>query len=113
MEIKKELSISAFCVLFWMLCSCHHEALPAGVMDEEKMADFLQQAYLLEGFYSVETQYRYDTLQPEIIASYDSLFSEYGITRKQFERSVDWYAKHPEDYTRIHDTVIARLERMD
>ena len=52
---------------------CRSDQQPSDVMGEEKMAEFLQEAYLLEGFYGIETSFQYDTLYPEMLASYDSL----------------------------------------
>ena len=80
-------------------------------MPETQMVDFLEQAYLLEGFYAVETGYQYDTLHPEMLASYDSLLASYCITRDDFERSVNWYSRHPDIYERVHDSVLARIDR--
>lgn len=80
-------------------------------MGEEKMAEFLQEAYLLEGFYGIETSFQYDTLYPEMLASYDSLLASYSLTREDFERSIDWYTRHPQIYQRIHDSVLARFDR--
>jgi len=94
-----------------LLSACRSDKVPADVMDEQKMASFLQEAYLLEGFYAVETGFHYDTLQPEMIASYDSLLVSYGLSRDDFERSVDWYTHHPNIYQRIHDSVLARFDR--
>jgi len=90
---------------------CKGDQIPEDVMSEDVMADFLQQAYLLESFYAVETNYQYDTLHPQILASYDSLLSSFGITRDDFEHSVEWYTRHAEIYERIHDTVLARIDR--
>ena len=66
---------------------------------------------MIEGFYAVETGFHYDTLQPEMVGSYDSLLARYGLGRVDFERSVDWYVAHPKVYKRVHDTVVARLDR--
>lgn len=93
------------------LLSCNSDVVPPDVMDEEKMSTFLQEAYLLEGFYGIETGFHYDSLHPEMIASYDSLLASYSISREDFERSVDWYVHHPEIYERVHDTILARIDR--
>lgn len=45
-----------------------------------------------------------------MVASYDSLFSTFNITREAFEHSVGWYCRHPDIYGRIHDTVLSRLD---
>ena len=89
---------------------CSHNPVPADVMQEAVMVDFLEQAYLIEGFYAIETGFHYDTLHPEMILSYDSLLASYDITRDDFERSVNWYSMHPDIYERVHDSVLARID---
>ena len=103
------LSVALF--LCAALAGCSRNPVPAGVMSEDVMVCFLEQAYLLEGFYAVETGYQYDTLHPEMLASYDSLLASYSITRDDFERSVKWYSHHPDIYERVHDSVLARIDR--
>jgi len=103
--------VLALCATFtFSLSSCSSEPRPQSpVMDEATFVDFLEQAYLLEGFYALESHYQLDTLQPEMIASYDSLLAQYGITHEVFDTTVDWYAHHPDIYQRVHDSVMARL----
>lgn len=98
-------------LLAGVLVSCRGDEVPEDVMGEERMASFLQEAYLIEGFYAVESNFHYDTLQPEMLGAYDSLLSRYGLSREEFEQSVDWYTAHPKVYKRVHDTVLARLDR--
>ena len=103
--------LAALLIVAALASGCHSDKRPSDVMDEETMAQFLQEAYLLEGFYGIETSFQYDTLYPEILASYDSLLSGYGLTREDFERNIDWYTRHPHIYQRIHDTVLTRFDR--
>lgn len=94
-----------------LICSaCRHDGLPEGVLDAPAMTEFLADAYLLEGFYAIETQYRYDRLTDEVIRYYDSILERHGITREQVERSLDYYTAHPDAYQAIHDSVVVRLE---
>lgn len=110
-NLFKYLTLSAVLSLSLGSAGCSQERVPSGVMDEPTMAAFLKEAYLLEGFYAVETGFQYDTLHPQMMASYDSLLASFGITRDDFERSVEWYIRHPELYERIHDSVLARIDR--
>lgn len=105
------MSLPVLLALLCLMGSCRSDAVPSDVMGEERMASFLQEAYLIEGFYAVETHFHYDTLQPEMLGSYDSLLARYGLSREDFERSVDWYTEHPHIYKRVHDTVVARMDR--
>ena len=93
-----------------LLTACRNEKRPADVMSHEQMVAFLTDAYLLEGFYAIETQYRYDALTPEVLHSYDSILDVHGLTREDVERSLDYYTDHLDDYQIIHEQVVASLE---
>ena len=93
-----------------LLAGCRQEGLPEGVASEERMVDFLTEAYQLEGYYAVETRYRYDVLPESVAQRYDSLLDAQGLTREEAERSLDYYSQHLDAYQRIHDSVVARLE---
>lgn len=94
-----------------LLSACHREGRPSNVMDHEQMVAFLTEAYMLEGFYAVETEYRYDSLLPEVVAAYDGILADQGLTRKKVERSLKYYSEHPAEYQVIHDSVLAILDR--
>lgn len=103
-------------VILSMLLACSSlfvgcgDSIPDGIMDEAELTSFLKDAYILEGFYAVETNFRYDSLTPQMIASYDSLLSEYNLTREDFETSISWYVHHPERYERVHKQVVEQLD---
>lgn len=109
--MKKKLLLLTLPVL--MLVACRHEGLPAGVLTGEQMVDFLTDAYQLEGFYAVETRYRYDVLTERTLEQYDSILTVHGLSREQVERSFDYYSRHLDAYGTIHDSVVARLEAID
>ena len=93
-----------------LLGACRHEERPADVMSHEQMVSFLADAYLLEGFDAVETQYRYDALSPEVLHSYDSILAVHSVTRDAVEHSFDYYSRHLDEYQAIHEEVVALLE---
>ena len=114
MKKVRNISFSAVCALVLAVASffssCGSEPRPQPpVMEEGQFVDFLTDAYLLEGFYAFESKYRFDTLQPEMIASYDSLLARHGISEEVFDTTVSWYTRHPEIYQRVHDSVMLRL----
>ena len=103
-------TLSVVLLLSAAVAGCSRNPVPSDIMSEADMVSFLEQAYLLEGFYAIETGFQYDTLHPEMLASYDSLLSSYNITRDDFVRSVPWYCRHLDIYERVHDTVLARID---
>ena len=110
MKTTRILSIFALLALATLFGSCRNDSVPAGVMDAPTMTAFLKEAYLLEGFYAIETEFRYDSLHAEMMASYDSLLDRYGLTREDFERSIEYYSRHPRAYQVIHEQVVADLD---
>ncbi len=98
--------LAVSCLLF---ASCG-KYVPPGIMTDEEMTDFLTDAYLIEGFYAIETGYHYETLTDEIVASYNQLLSEHGISKEKYERSRDFYMRHPSRYEEIHSNVVSNLD---
>lgn len=91
--------------------ACRHDERPADVLDAPRMVAFLSDAYLLEGFYAVESQYRYDAMTPEVLRAYDDILKAHHTSREQVEHSFDYYASHPDLYRTIQDSVLAILDR--
>lgn len=106
---RLSLCLSIVATLFSLSCN---GGMPKEVMTEQQMVDFLSEAYLIEGFYAIETGYRYESLSDEIIASYQRLLSEQGLTQEQFEKSMDYYMHHSDRYEAIHQQVVERLDGM-
>ena len=94
-----------------LLASCRSGQRPADVLPPEAMASLLADAYMLEGFYAVETGYRYDTMLPEVLAAYDDILSRHHTTREAVELSLEYYSTHPDQYKPVQDSVLALLDR--
>ncbi len=106
--MKKHILVFLLPVLLAVV-ACHGDRRPADVMEPEQMVAFLTDAYLIEGYYAVETQYRYDVLTPEAKRSYDSILDVHSVSREEVERSLDYYTRHLDEYQAIHEEVVARL----
>lgn len=104
------ITISSVFILCGLLQGCGKIIVPSDVMNEKTMVSFLKDAYTLEGFYAIETSFHYDSLYPQMRASYDSLLASYDISREDFERSIDWYSHHPEVFEKVHQSVIAEID---
>lgn len=109
METPKFKTLSIILILLTLM-SCGKNRTPQGVMNEDKMAEFLIDAYHLEGFYSIESGYRKEDLSKEAIISYDNLLKKHGITAEDFEKSLEYYTQHEEKYKLIHQRVIDSLD---
>ncbi len=93
-----------------LLAACNKNRIPDEVMQPDVMVEFLSEAYLIESFYAIESNFQYQEVSPQIQASYDSLLNRYGVTEEKFARSVEYYTQHPELFDTIHARAIRRLE---
>lgn len=108
---NKRLLLPLLLTALLLVAGCKSKQLPEGVLDHDQMVAFLYDAYLLEGCYSVETNYAYDSLSPEIAAGYDAIMERQKITREQVEASMDYYAQNLLLYNAINKEVLALLEK--
>ena len=92
------------------MAACGGKRLPDGVLDHDQMVDFLTDAYMLEGYYAVETNYGFDSISPEMARAYDDILDRHGITRQQVETSLDYYAHNLVPYNKINKEVEARID---
>lgn len=91
------------------LAACSHNTLPEGVMDADRMADFLIEAYMLEAYNTVMYRGSTTDLAPDVRAAYDEILRRNGLTRDEVETSLDYYGKHPREYKEILEEVSRRL----
>ena len=94
-----------------LVAACRSEQRPPDVLAPQAMAAMLADAYMLEGFYAVETGYRYDSMLPEVLAAYDDILARHHTTREAVELSLEYYSTHPDQYKPVQDSVLALLDR--
>ena len=94
-----------------LVAACRSAQRPADVLAPQAMAAVLADAYMLEGFYAVETGYRYDSMLPEVLAAYDDILARHHTTREAVELSLEYYSTHPDQYKPVQDSVLALLDR--
>lgn len=92
--------------------SCIKEKVPQGILSKEKMVPLLVDLHLTEPLYAQ----RFALGLPDSTALDDlylSFLKKHKVSRKQFEKSVFYYGKHPEQYKEIYNKVLDRLGEME
>lgn len=82
------------------------------MLDKDQMVAFLTEAYKLEAYFAVETRYNYDSVSADMLAAYDKILADGGITKEQVETSITYYAQHPERYEAIQREVLVTLDSL-
>jgi len=98
-------------IILLSLIACKPDR-PEGVLSEEKMIDVLVDMHLAEGVMSVSRVRQQFHYQPARVF-YDSIFNHQNITREQFNQSVHYYSKDVNQYDKIYDEVLERLNKME
>lgn len=113
-DSMKQLSriLSSVLIGSMLLVSCRQETVPDGIMDHDAMVGFLTEAYMLEGFYAVESGFRYGNMSDEAQQSYEALLDSFHVTKAQFDSSIAYYTRHELEYEEIHEQVMNRLESL-
>ena len=99
--------------LCFYCCSCQNEGVHSH-LSRQKMQLLLEDIHLAEAYSRIVSE---DSTATSREKNYDSLaryyqiiFSHYNITDKEFEQSLDWYKKHPEELDSTYGGIIDNLE---
>lgn len=93
-------------VLLAMVSACSRR--PSKVLSEKEMTSLLVDIYKGEGIIEMQRgQYYTDSMKQKIKRS---VYIKHGVTDEQVDSSYSWYGRHIEDYIKIQDDVIAKLE---
>lgn len=81
------------------------------IMEREMFIDVLVDVHFADAIIS-EKGFRITNDSLRISRYYDDIMKKHNISRKQFDRTIDFYTKNSEDYKRVYDEVIKNLTRM-
>ena len=84
---------------------------PENVIVKDKMISIMLDINLVESSLRMNPPRNMnDSLQ--IKSYYKVIFKKYKVTKTEFDKSVEYYSKHPEKFGEIYDEIISRLSRM-
>jgi len=70
----------------------------------------LADVQVLESSYTNFYQ-REDTSRKQMSSYYQQVFDRHGVTKEQFETTIQWYAAHPEEMEKVYGEVSDLLSR--
>lgn len=80
---------------------------PFGVLSQDKMVDVLLDVHIVEA--AIRTLDS-NSKRIEKQEYYNEMFAHHGITKEQFDKSLDWYSHHPSRLVEIYDAVRVKAE---
>ena len=98
--------ISLALMLLVLLVSC--DKTPGGVLSVNEMADLIADLQLADAYidsYSSD----FDTDSSKLVMK-QSIFKKHGITQRDYDSSLVWYAHNMEDYAKAYDKAVGKLK---
>ncbi len=96
----------AFLLLALLACNPTGIEKPDNLIEEEKMVDILHDLYLIEGIRQANPA----SFQERKLVSSSYIYHKYHIDSLQFVQSDRWYAADMEQYKKMYDRVLERLD---
>lgn len=96
-------------MLVAFICSaCHIK--PFNVLSEKEMTDVLVDLHLTTAAINIRVPIEQKAIRQQYI---NAVFEKHGLTREEFETSLDWYTKNSKQLSAIYDAVELQLTQME
>lgn len=108
----KQQPIKYYLILFFlvgMIVSCSQR--PKDVLSPDQMRNVLIDMHVADGIFETPA-YRH-TPTNEKSQYYAAILNKYGVTEAQFDSSVVWYTRNPDQFDKIYAQVVNQLEQKD
>ena len=109
----KQLIVLLFCIFTLFACSSK-DAVPKSIIPTQRMGDVLWDVMRVQ-FLSEEVAASDSTVnkEDELKILTEKVFKIHKTTSEKFDKSYDWYLKHPELLNRIFDTMQVQKQRIE
>ena len=103
---RSSLHIPLLLIIIVTLLSC--DRTPHGVLSVNDMADLIVDLQLAEAYIDTHTSDFNDDSSKLVVKQ--SVFKKHGITQRDYDSSLVWYAHNMEDYTKAYDKAVGKLQ---
>lgn len=101
-----------FLLIVVLLSSCIKKfKTPDYVIPHDKMINIIIDLHITDGLLTVNNVRR--NLAKDSIRYYNAIFSNYGYTRSDFDTSIYYYSENIDEYDKIYEEVLNRLNEME
>lgn len=91
-----------------LLCAC--DSTPSGVISKGKMEDLLFDFHIAQSMiYDLSSAEQEEKSQEYI----DAVFRKYGVTQEDFDSSLVWYSRHPDEYHKLYVNIKERYDKLN
>ena len=98
-------------ILACLLCACYNteEKIPENILSETVFEDILKQIHLSEGAFELHKTNGMKNAKNELAHNYSTIYETHEITADDFNKTLDYYAQHPEQLEKIYTRILEQL----
>lgn len=101
-----------FIIVVIFLFSCNQEAkTPEYVIPSDEMVNIISDIHITDGLLTLNHIRR--KLAKDSINYYDAILNNHGYSRSDFDSSVSFYSRNIDEYDKIYEEVLNRLNKME
>ena len=92
-----------------LACTAPKIEMPTGILSETEFANMLKEIHLEEAAFEINKSKGLENAKNTLANNYQSIYKEHNIDASAFNKSLDYYAKHPKILEDIYSTVLEQL----
>ena len=92
-----------------LACTAPKIEIPTGILSETAFGNMLKEIHLAEAAFDLNKSKGGINAKNSLANSYQSIYKKYDIDTSSFNKSLDYYTKHPGKLEKIYTNVLEQL----
>ena len=103
--------ISFILSLILLSCGNPKTEIPQDILSENSFINLLKDIHLAEAKFELHKTKGMENAKNELAHNYSTIYKTHEITGDDFDKTLDYYAQHPEQLEKIYTSVLEQLTK--
>ena len=106
------MKISSFILCLILIgCGNQQKETPQDILSENIFVDLLKDIHLAEAKFELQKTKGIENAKNELAHNYNAIYETHEITEDDFDKTLDYYAQHPEQLEKIYTHVLEQITK--
>ena len=92
-----------------LACAAPKTEIPPGILSEMEFASILKEVHLAESTFELNKNKGLEDAKNTFSNNYQLIYKKYDVSASTFNKSLDYYVKHPKILEEIYSAVLKQL----
>jgi hypothetical protein len=97
--------------VFLLACTSPKTEIPTDILSETTFTNILKEVHLAEATFELHKTKGMENAKNELAHNYSTIYKTHEITADDFDKTLDYYAQHPEQLEKIYTSVLEELSK--